>query len=59
MKETYGDVITLDEAANMLKISKSTLLKQILLKNLIPYKKIGRLYRLRREDVFNYLEGGK
>lgn len=53
------DVMTIDEVAKVLKVSRFTVINHIIKTNSIPYKKIGSMYRFRTEDVFHYLESDR
>lgn len=44
------EVLTTDEAASLLRVSKRTLQRLH-----IPYAKVGKLRRYLREDILNYL----
>lgn len=55
MGETYGDILTIDELSDYLKISKSTLYKLVREGN-IPCQKIGRHWRFRKEAIDVWLE---
>ncbi len=50
-----GDLLTLPEAASLLRLRVSTLRAWILQRR-IPYVKVGRLVRLRRADVEALIE---
>ena len=50
----YHDVITIKEVAEILEISRFTATK-LIKEEKIPSKKIGRLYRIRKQDVIDYL----
>lgn len=49
-EENVPEILTADEAAAFLRISKRTLQRLH-----IPYAKVGKLRRYLREDVLNYL----
>jgi excisionase family DNA binding protein len=54
MLNTYKDVLDVNDLCAVLRISRKTaysLLKQ----GIIPYKKIGRVYRIRKTAVIEYL----
>lgn len=50
-----GDVLTIDELASYLKISKSTLYK-IVRERKIPCQKVGRHWRFRKVAIDQWLE---
>jgi excisionase family DNA binding protein len=49
-EEKVPEILTTDEAAQFLRVSKRTLQRLH-----IPYAKVGKLRRYLREDVLNYL----
>ena len=51
------EILTAEDVSKILKISKTTLIENVIKKNSIPYRKIGRLYRFRKEDVINFMKG--
>ena len=56
--EQYKDikpVMTLKEARNLLGLGR-TKMTELVKKGLIPVAKIGRCYRVRREDIIEFLE---
>ena len=55
MEENPGDVLTIDELAVYLKISKSTLYK-VVREGKIPSQKIGRHWRFRKGAIDRWLE---
>jgi excisionase family DNA binding protein len=54
MEENPGDVLTIDELAVYLKISKSTLYK-VVREGKIPSQKIGRHWRFRKGAIDRWL----
>ena len=56
MDEKLGDVLTIEELAVYLKISKSTLYK-LVREGKIPSQKIGRHWRFRKGAIDNWLAG--
>lgn len=55
MEETLGEILTIDELAGYLKISKSTLYK-LVREGKIPSQKIGRHWRFRKKAIDRWLE---
>lgn len=55
MEEKPNQVLTIDELASYLKISKSTLYKVVREGN-IPSQKVGRHWRFRKEAIDRWLE---
>jgi DNA binding domain, excisionase family len=55
MDENQGGVLTIEELAAYLKISKSTLYK-LVREGRIPSQKIGRHWRFRKEAIDRWLE---
>lgn len=55
MAKSYGDVLTIEELSHYLKISKSTLYKQVR-ENRIPCQKIGRRWRFRKDAIDRWLD---
>ncbi|MGD0886614.1 MAG: helix-turn-helix domain-containing protein [Thermodesulfovibrionales bacterium] len=55
MKESLGDVLTVEELSSYLKIPKSTLYK-LLREGIIPSKKIGRHWRFRKTVIDHWLD---
>ncbi len=53
----FGDVLTIDELAVYLKISRSTLYK-LAREGKLPGKKVGRHWRFQRQAVDRWLTGG-
>ena len=52
------DLITIEDLANKLKISKAHI-RLMILKRRIPYYKIGRLIRFRELEIDNWINTGK
>ncbi len=55
MEKKLGDVLTIEELAAYLKISKSTLYK-LVREGKIPSQKIGRHWRFRKAAIDHWLE---
>jgi len=55
MDESPGDVLTIEELATYLKISKSSLYK-IVREGKIPAQKVGRHWRFRKPAIDRWLE---
>ena len=54
MFKTYNDVVTVKQLAEMLDIGKSLAYK-LIKQNTIQSKKIGRQYKIPKNNVINYL----
>lgn len=54
MFERFPDVIDVKELCEMLCISKKTAYR-LLNDDQIPYRKIGRIYRIRKRDVITFM----
>ncbi len=54
MFEDLPDVITIQEAADALRINRRSV-KALMDDNKIEYRKIGRIYRIRKTALLNYL----
>ena len=57
MKHEPGDIMTIDEMSDYLRISRSTLYK-LAQEGRVPCQKVGRHWRFRREAVNRWLEQG-
>ena len=57
MDEESGDVLTIDELAEYLRISRSTLYK-LAQDGKIPCRKVGRHWRFRKQAIDRWLERG-
>ena len=58
MDEALGDILTIDELANYLRISRSTLYK-LAQEGRVPCQKVGRHWRFRKQAIDRWLgEGG-
>jgi excisionase family DNA binding protein len=57
MDEAPGDVLTIDELADYLRISRSTLYK-LAQEGRIPCQKVGRHWRFRKQAIDRWLEHG-
>ena len=55
MDEESGDVLTIDELADYLKISRSTLYK-LAQEGRVPCRKVGRHWRFRKQAIDRWLE---
>ncbi len=55
MVRSYGDVLTIEELSHYLRISKSTLYKQVRERK-IPCQKIGRRWRFHKDAIDRWLE---
>ena len=55
MDEKPGDVLTIEELADYLKIPKSTLYK-LVREGKVPSQKVGRHWRFRKEAIDRWLE---
>jgi len=58
MAETIGEVLTIQELAVYLKISKSTIYK-LVREGKIPSQKIGRHWRFRKEAIDRWLDASQ
>lgn len=54
MFETYSDIIKIEDICQMLKISKNTAY-ELIRSGQIPARRIGRIYRIRKIDVINFM----
>ena len=57
MDEAPGDVLTIDELADYLRISRSTLYK-LAQEGRVPCQKVGRHWRFRKQAIDRWLEHG-
>ena len=57
MDEAPGDVLTIDELADYLRISRSTLYK-LAQEGRVPCQKVGRHWRFRKQAIDRWLEDG-
>ena len=57
MKHESGDIMTIDEMSDYLRISRSTLYK-LAQEGRVPCQKVGRHWRFRKEAVNRWLEQG-
>lgn len=55
MLESYNEVLDINDICKVLRIGR-TKAYQLLNKGEIPYRRIGRDYRVRKEAVIKYLE---
>lgn len=58
MEGTIGEILTIQELAAYLKISKSTIYK-LVREGKIPSQKIGRHWRFRKEAIDQWLDGSQ
>jgi excisionase family DNA binding protein len=56
MENTQSDILTVDEAAELLKIPRSSVYKLAQQKR-IPAQKVGRHWRFHRETLINWIAG--
>lgn len=54
MLEQYNDVLTVDELCEALKIGKR-LAYQLLHDGVIPSRRLGRIYRISKKSIIEYL----
>lgn len=52
--KNYPDVLTVQQVAEILNVSRRSVYK-ILDNNLMPYRKIGRIYRISKQAFIEYL----
>lgn len=55
MFDTYPDILKTNEVADMLGVSKTTTY-QLLQSGMIPCRKIGKLWRVRKQAVIDYVQ---
>lgn len=55
MFESYPDIIKIEELCRMLNISKNTAY-ELIRSGQVPARRIGRIYRIRKIDVINFME---
>ncbi|MDE6906484.1 MAG: helix-turn-helix domain-containing protein [Lachnospiraceae bacterium] len=55
MFESYSEIIKIEELCRMLKISKNTAY-ELIRSGQMPARRIGRIYRIRKIDVINFME---
>jgi len=58
MEGTFGEVLTIQELAVYLKISKSTIYK-LVREGKIPSQKVGRHWRFRKEAIDRWLDASQ
>ena len=56
MTSKHDEILTIDELADYLKISKSTLCK-LVQEEKIPVQKIGKHWRFRKDSIVQWLDG--
>lgn len=54
MFESYSEIIKIEELCRMLKISKNTAY-ELIRSGQVPARRIGRIYRIRKIDVINFM----
>lgn len=54
MFESYSEIIKIEELCRMLKISKNTAY-ELIRSGQMPARRIGRIYRIRKIDVINFM----
>lgn len=52
---SYPDVVTVQDLQKMLNISRNTAYN-LINTNAIPYRKIGRIYRIQKSDIISFLK---
>ncbi len=52
---SYPDVVTVHDMQKMLNISRNTAYN-LITTNTIPYRKIGRIYRIRKSDIISFMK---
>lgn len=55
--ENYSDVLSLEDVSNYVKISKDTA-RKLCLTNRLKHIRIGRLYKITKNDLIEFLETG-
>ncbi len=55
MFENYNDVLTIDELSKALRLSRRSVMR-LLADGKIPYRKIGRVYRVSKNALLSYVE---
>lgn len=53
--KNYPDVLTVQQVAAILNVSRRSVYK-LLEHNLMPYRKIGRIYRISKQGLIDYLK---
>ncbi len=56
MFDDQPDVVDVNVLCKMLGISKKTAYR-LLQESQIPYRRIGRVYRIRKEDIISFISG--
>ena len=54
--ESYADVLTVEEVSTILQVGRKLVYRMIQEKT-IPARRLGRLYRISKKELLNYLEG--
>ena len=54
--ETTRDVMTVDEVAGFMRVSRETVYR-LALRGELPGRKIGRVWRFRKDAIHKYMEG--
>ncbi len=58
MLEEYKDVLTIDEVSKVLRLSRRSVMR-LLNSGSIKYRKIGRVYRISKMALLDYLDSNK
>lgn len=54
MLDNYQDMLTLDEVCQILRINRKTL-RYLINSGQLPYRRIGRIYRISKDAVRQYI----
>lgn len=57
MYEEFPEIVTAKDLARMLNVCYTTIMEKIIKENQIPYRRIGKTYRFRKEDVIKFAKG--
>lgn len=49
------ELVSTREASTMLGVSVPTVINKLIGKNIIPYVRIGKIYKIKRKDVIDYI----
>ena len=55
--DSYADVLTVEDVGNILHIGKK-LVYRMIHENELPARRIGRIYRISKKELINYLSMG-
>ncbi|MCD8014432.1 MAG: helix-turn-helix domain-containing protein [Lachnospiraceae bacterium] len=58
MLDNYLDVLTVDDTAAVLRVSRRSVMR-LLAEGKIEYRKIGRIYRISKKAIMDYLYNGQ